>query len=157
MKSYARRLFKFFLFLIVLFFIMLFLLPWLTKGVSFEQSWYIIAGNQKMRIILIALFAYSLIYPLINFGKRDRFVSGSFADNRSAIEEAMEESDYVKKGDDGSTLVYRRKSKFAGILMFGEDRVEIDTTKKPLVFRGPKKDLKRIDIALYAKLLGKKE
>jgi hypothetical protein len=157
MKAYGRRLAKFLLFMIVVFFILLFLLPWLTKGVTFEQTFYIIAGNQRMRMILLLLFVYALIYPLINFGKKDRYISGSFEDNRSSVEQAMQELSYVKEVDDGSRLLYRRKSKLSRILMFGEDRIEIDIKSRPLIIRGPKRDLNRLDRVLDQKLLGKKE
>jgi hypothetical protein len=157
MKAYGRRLAKFLLFMIVVFFILLFLLPWLTRGVTFEQTFYIIAGSQRMRMILLLLFAYALIYPLINFGKKDRYISGSFEDNRSSVEQAMQELSYVKEVDDGSRLLYRRKSKLSRIFMFGEDGIEFDIKSRPLIIRGPKRDLKRLDRVLDEKLLGKKE
>jgi len=137
MKAYGRRLAKFLLFMIVLFFVMLFLLPWLTRGVTFEQTYWVIVGNQGLRMILILLFIYALVYPLINFDKKDRYISGSFEDNRSAVEESMRELGYAKKVDDGSRLLFRRESGFSRFVMFGEDGVEIDIKSKPLIISGP--------------------
>ncbi|MBN2274139.1 MAG: hypothetical protein JXK95_07390 [Bacteroidales bacterium] len=155
MKAYGRRFIKFFLFIIILFFIMLFLIPLLTRGVSFEETYYMITSNQRMRLILILLFAYAFIYPLINYTKKERYITGLFEDNRSAIEEVMEATGYVKLREENAQLIYRRKSKFARIIMMGEDRVEIDSSVKPLIFSGPRRDLKRIDILMDEKLLGK--
>jgi len=156
MKAYGRKLAKFLLFMIIVFFILLFLLPWLTRGVTFDQTFAVIAGNPRMRMILILLFIYALLYPLINYSKRDRYITGSFEDNRSAIEESMQKLGYVKEVDDGSRLLFRRKSKFSRFMMLGEDGVEIDIKSKPIIIRGPRRDLKRVDIVLDEKLLGKK-
>ena len=157
MKAYGRRLIKFLLFMIVVFFIFLFLIPWLTRGVTFEQTFGMIVGNQKMRMILLLLFAYALIYPFLNFGKKERYITGTFEDNRSSVEEAMQQLNYVKEVDDGSRLIYRRKTKFSRIMLFGEDGIEIDIKSKPLVISGPKRDLRRVDAVLDVKLLGKKD
>jgi hypothetical protein len=93
------------------------------------------------------------LYPLINFGKKDRHINGSFAENRPAIEKTMEELGYEKIDHEGSSLVYRKRIAFARIMLLGEDRVEIETNGNPLIFKGPNRDLKRIDRMLDAKLL----
>jgi hypothetical protein len=156
MKAYARRLSKFLVFLVALFFIMLFLLPWLTRGISFEQTYNILLFSKKMRMVLSILFVYAFVYPLINFGRKDRYISGTFEDNRVVFEKVMEKLDYIKKSEEASLLVFRRKSAFPRIIMWGEDRVEIDIARKPILLSGPKKDLKRIEMALDIELLGKK-
>jgi hypothetical protein len=153
MKPYLRRLIKFLLFLIVLFFLLLFALPWITKGASFGQSFTDFTGNPRIRILLILIFIYTLLYPLLNFGKKDRHLNGSFSDNRPAIEKTMKELGYEKKAEEYSTLVYRKKTAIARVMMLGEDRVEIEARENPLIFNGPKRDLKRIDRMLDTKLL----
>ena len=155
MKAYIRRLAKFLLFMIVIILILLFLLPWLTRGVSFEQTFHIMAVSQRLKMILLLLIVYALIYPIINYGKKDRHISGRFEDNRSDLEEAMQELGYVKEIDDGSRLLFRRKSKISRTIMLGEDGIEIDIKSKPLVLKGPRRDLKRVDVMLDAKFLGK--
>jgi hypothetical protein len=155
MKAYTRRFLKFFLFLLVIFFIMLFLLPWISKGISFEQTFNILTGNEKMRIILIAVIAYSFVYPIINYGKKTRHLNGSFSDNSEKIEKAMAELNYVKQSENESSLVFRKSSTFARLIIWGEDKVEIDIASKPIVLSGPKRELRRIDLALDAKLLEK--
>ncbi|MBN1415768.1 MAG: hypothetical protein JW973_11760 [Bacteroidales bacterium] len=156
MKSYSRRLIKFLLFVIVVFFVLLFLWPLLSKGVSLEETYHSIVINQRMVMILVILLAYCFLYPLINFGKKERYISGNFADNRSIFEETMQEAGYLKKAEDGSALVYKKKSVFSRIMMLGEDTVEIDTKANPLIIDGPKRDLRKIDALLDSKLLKEK-
>ena len=153
MNSYLRRFVKFFLFLVMFIFLLLIVLPRITRGESFEQSLADLYGNGRIRILLILVFLYTLIYPYLNFGKKDRPIKGSFAGNRPVIEKTMEELGYVKKTEEGSRLVFRKRIAFSRIMMLGEDRVEIETNGNPLIFEGPKRDLKRIETELDLKLL----
>ncbi len=155
MKAYARRLAKFLLLIVVIFFVFMFLIPWLSRGVTFDQTFGVLTASPRMKMVLLFLLLYVLIYPVLNYVRKERYITGRFEDNRPAIEEAMQELGFVKEVDDGSRLVFRRKSKYSRTVMLGEDAVEIDVKSKPLVLKGPRRDIKRVDMALDAKLLGK--
>jgi hypothetical protein len=154
MNTYFRRFLKFFLFMVALLFVMLFLFPLIRRGISFEQTYHVIAGDKKMLLVLVIIFIYGFLYPVLSFGKKERHINGSFADNRDTIEHALENLDYIKQKETESVIRYKRKSIVTRILMFGEDGIELNIHTKPLVFSGPRRDLQRIDRALDAVLLG---
>jgi len=155
MKAYSRRFVKFLIFIVVLFFLLLFVYPWIKSGNTFRDTFYALSGSKNIRIVLILVIIYAFLYPLINFRKKDRYINGTFEDNREDIEKTMEALNYIKLSEDDEKIVYKRKSRFARIVMLGEDTIEIFKSVKPLVFSGPLRDLKRIDAVLDSKLLGK--
>ncbi len=155
MQTYIRRLVKFLLFILIIFFIILFVYPWLKSGQTFRDTFEVLAGSKNIRLVLLFVIIYALLYPLINFRKKERYINGTFDDNREDIEKTMEALNYTKITEDNEKIVYKRKSRFARVVMLGEDAIEICKSVKPIIFSGPLRDLKRIDALLDSKLLGK--
>lgn len=155
MKDYTRRFVKFLLFILVLFFLLLFVYPWLKSGIPFRDTFEALSGSKNIRLVVILVIIYAFLYPLINFRKKERYINGTFEDNREDIEKSMEALNYSKLSEDEEKMVYKRKSLFARVVMLGEDTIEIFKSVKPIIFSGPLRDLKRIDAVLDSKLLGK--
>jgi hypothetical protein len=155
MKAYTRRFVKFLLLIVILFFLILFVYPWIKTGNTFRDTFNALSGSKNISLVVMLVIIYAFLYPLINFRKKDRYINGTFEDNREDIEKSMEVLNYIKLSEDDKKIVYKRKSLFARIVMLGEDTIEIYKSVKPVVFSGPLRDLKRIDAVLDSKLLGK--
>lgn len=99
--------------------------------------------------ILIFFLAYSFVYPLIGYGKRELALGGELETRRQEIANLLAEMNFVpvyKEAMEGefNVLKFQNKSAFIRALRMGEDKVTF-TQKDGLVeVEGQRKDIMRV-------------
>ena len=150
MKKYLIRVVKYVVYFAVLLGIVTALME-MTKPEPFKAF-----SLEVVRLYLIMGIGFSIIFPLISFGKREIYLNRSFAEDRDQIEKIMDAIGFVKVSEDGSTLVYRYKSGIKKFFMLHEDAVTINSTDNPLVVTGPLKEIRRMQL-MFEQYLEKSE
>ena len=107
----------------------------------------------RLRLFLIILIVYLFIYPLILYGKKERYINGSFKDNRDGFIRAFEEQNYVLTKERDTILEFRKKSGYRRIISLAQDKVEVDYSGNPVIIEGLRNELSRIDKSLDMILL----
>lgn len=152
MLKYLVRLARYLLLLLIMIVILL-VISYLRSGGGMTELKEVFLGSERLRIILFVVLAYSLIYPLLVFGKKERYINGKFSDNRDGFIKAFAEQDYILAKEKDTILEFRKKSGFSRILLMGQDRIEVDFSDNPVIMEGLKKELRRMDAALDMNLL----
>ena len=150
MKKYLIRVVKYVVYFAVLLGIVTVLME-LTKPEPFKTF-----SLEVVRLYLIMGVGFSVIFPLISFGKREIHLNRSFAEDRHQIEKIMDAIGFVKVSEEGSTLVYRYKSGMKKFFMLHEDAVTINSTDNPLIVTGPLKEIRRMKL-MFEQYLEKSE
>lgn len=145
MNNYIRRTAKFILYLAVIFFIVLFIVPKISGGKAPKITLTDILRNQRMVLFLGLILSYTLVYPLVAFVNLKRHLNGTFEDNRTVIEKAFEILNYIKILDTPDKIIYRRKSQFSRFIQWYEDGITIFPHENPVVFSGMRKPVKQVD------------
>ena len=145
MNDYIRRTAKFIFYMVIIFFIVLYVFPLITGGITPKVTFTEIMRNQKFVILMAVLLAYSFVYPLIAFTNLKRHLNGSFAENRDVFEKAFDTLQYIKTEETPEKIVYRRKSQFARFVQWYEDSVVIFPNENPVIISGMRKAVTRID------------
>ncbi len=154
LKDYFRRLFKYLLFLFVILGIVF--LPASIKGsLRFSELVNFVFESERVKLLLIITFAYSFVYPVLVFGKKKRYFNGKFSDNKEIFFKTFEKLNYIQLEESENRLVFRKKYIFTRIMTIGEDKIDVDISSDPAIFRGMRKELNRIDKALDKNLLEK--
>lgn len=154
MLKYLVRLARYLLLLLIMIIILL-LISYLRRGGGITELKEVFLGSERLRIILFVVLAYSLIYPLLVFGKKERYINGKFSDNRNGFFKAFAEQDYILTKEKETTLEFRKKPGFNRILLMGQDRIEVDFSDNPVIIEGLRKELRRLDASLDMNLLKK--
>jgi len=144
MKDYFRREIKFLIYIVIVFFIVLVIVP-LLGGQKPAYSLDQLIHDRRMMMFLILIFAYSLVYPVIAFTTIKRYLNGNYSDNREHFEKAFEALGFEKAVDTSESVVYRKKSRLTRFLQWGEDQVVINPTDNPVTISGLRKNVKRLD------------
>ncbi|MBN2212668.1 MAG: hypothetical protein JW723_00360 [Bacteroidales bacterium] len=154
MLKYLVRLARYLLLLLIMTAILL-VISYLTGGGGVTELKEVFLGSERLRIILFVVLAYSLIYPLLVFGKKERYINGRFSDNHDGFIKAFAEQDYILTKEKDTVLEFRKKSGFSRIMLMGQDRIEVDYSDNPVIMEGLKKELRRLDASLDINLLQK--
>jgi hypothetical protein len=154
MLKYLVRLARYLLLLLIMIIILLFI-SYLRSGGGMTELKEVFLGSERLRIILFVVLVYSLIYPLLVFGKKERYINGKFSDNRDGFIKAFTEQDYILTKEKDTMLVFRKKSGFSRILLMGQDRIEVDFSDNPVIMEGLRKELRRLDASFDMNLLQK--
>jgi hypothetical protein len=154
MQKYFGRLARYFLLLLAMIIILL-VIAYLRRGDGITELKEAFLGSRRIRLLIFVVFGYSLIYPLLVFGKRERYINGKFSDNRDGFLKAFAEQDYVLTKEKNSTIEFRKKSGFSRIMSLGQDKIEVDFTGNPVIIDGLRKELRRLDTSLDMNLLKK--
>ncbi len=154
MLKYLVRLARYLFFLFIMMIILL-LISYLNRGGGITELKDVFLGSERLRIILFVVLAYSLIYPLLVFGKKERYINGKFSDNRDGFIKAFAEQDYILTKEKDTILEFRKKSGFSRILLMGQDRIDVDYSDNRVIMEGLRKELRRLDASLDMNLLKK--
>ncbi len=155
MMKYLIRLGRYLIILLILIFFLI-VLTNIGKQISFQEIISALLENNRIRIFLIIAGIYALIYPVLVFGKTERYMNGSFEKNRDGLLKSFEEQKYVMTKETGTKLEFRKKSGFSRIMSFGQDKIDIDISGNPIIIDGLRKELRRLDVSLDMNLLQKK-
>ncbi|MFA6677426.1 MAG: hypothetical protein WCS34_07525 [Bacteroidales bacterium] len=145
--KYIIRSLKFFLKILVLLCIIIFVMTIFTPDVSFSDTF---SNNGKLFSegslpkMLAFLILCSAIYPALTYVKKEIFIDGSYDDFKDVINEVFELSEYVFVSDNGDSVTYRKKSKFARFNRLYEDQITLTKGESPLFLSGLRKDLMMI-------------
>jgi len=140
MKKYIIRVAKY----LVYFFVLLGTMVLIMESMKPEAFKDFDPGMVKMYLLIGV--AFSVIFPLIGFGKRNIHLNRSFADDRAQIEKIMDAIGFVKESEEGSILSYRYRKGVKKVFMLYEDRVTIDGSDNPIVVTGPLKEIRRMKL-----------
>ncbi len=151
MRKYFSRLIRYFL-LLMLMIIILLVIAYLRSGNGFAELKEAFISSSRIRLFLFVVVAYSLVYPLLVFGKRERYIDGKFSDNREGFIKAFSEQDYILTSEKDTILVFRKKSGFSRIMSLGQDKIEVDISENPVIIDGLRKELRRLDASLEMNL-----
>jgi hypothetical protein len=152
MKKYFARLMRYMLLLLIMIVILL-LIAFLRRGGGINELKEAFLGSERLRVFLFVVVAYSLIYPLLVFGKKERYINGKFSDNRYGFIKAFAEQNYVLTKERGTKLQFRKKSGFSRFMSLGQDKIEVDISDNPVIIDGLRKELRRLDVSLDMNLL----
>ena len=152
MKDYLRRLIKYVGFVIIII-SLLFLRPLLRGNIQFGDLGRLVQENSRMQLFFIIFIAYSFVYPLLVYGKKERYINGKFDDNKEGFIKSFGEFNYTLAEEKNNSLIFRKKSIMSRIMTMGEDRVEVNYTNNPVILKGIRKDLARLDRILDVNLL----
>lgn len=152
MQKYFSRLVRYFL-LLVLMIIILLVIAYLRRGDGITELKEAFLNSRRIRLFLFVVIAYSLIYPLLVFGKRERYINGKFRDNRDRFIKAFAEQNYVPTKEKDTILEFRKKSGFSRMMSLGQDKIEVDFSGNPVIIDGLRKELRRLDTSLDMNLL----
>ena len=154
MKNYLVRLGRYLFILLILVFILI-IVTNLGKQISYKDIFRSLLGTSRIRIFLIIAGAYALIYPFLVFGKKERYLNGSFEKNRTGLLKAFEEQNYVLAKESETKLEFRKKSGFSKFMLFGQDKIEVDISGNPIIIDGLRKELQRLNVSLDMNLLNR--
>ena len=145
MKDYIRRSAKFILYIVLIFFVVLGLYPLMKYGKPLSDSLRDLLNNSRFTTMFGILIVYGMVYPMIAFVKIKRHLNGSFEQNRDKIERAFEKLEYVKTEDIPGKVAFRKKSQFARIVQWHEDKITLYTDENPVIISGFRKRVIRVD------------
>jgi hypothetical protein len=145
MNDYIRRSAKFILYIVLIFFIVLGLYPLMKYGKPLSDSMRDLLNNSRFTTMFGILMVYGLLYPMIAFVKIKRHLNGSFEQNRDKIERAFEKLEYIKVEDVPGKVVFRKKSQFARLVQWHEDKITLYTSENPVIISGFRKRVIRVD------------
>lgn len=152
MQKYFGRLARYFLLLLAMIIILL-VIAYLRRGDGITELKEAFLSSKRIRLLLFVVVAYSLIYPLLVFGKRERYINGKFRDNRDRFIKAFAEQNYVPTKEKDTILEFRKKSGFSRMMSLGQDKIEVDFSDNPVIIDGLRKELRRLDTSLDMNLL----
>jgi preprotein translocase subunit SecG len=152
MKKYLSRLARYLLLLMFMIIILL-AITFLRSGDGITELKEVFMKSERIRLFLIVVVAYSLIYPVLVFGKKERYINGKFSDNRDGIIKAFAEQNYILTREKETILEFRKKSGFSRIMSLGQDKIEVNYTDNPVIIEGLRKELRRLDGSLDMNLL----
>ncbi len=144
MKDYLRRATKFFIYVVVILLLAFVIVP-LIRGEAIAAGWERIVNDRTNLLIILFFAAYSLIYPLLGYGKIKRHLNGNYADNSEHFEKAFEAMGYIKTATRDDRIVYRRKSGLSRFMEMYEDGIEVFTGEDPVIISGLRKRITRIN------------
>lgn len=154
MKKYFIRLSRYLLLLLIL--ILIVLIPKIAGGkLDFRDAVGALFTSDRTRLLLIIAALYSFVYPLLVFGKKERYINGKFTANREGFLKAFAEQDYFLSKEAENKLEFRKKSGFNRAMSFGQDKLEVDISGNPVIIDGLKKELRKLDVSLDMNLLRK--
>jgi hypothetical protein len=133
--------------------VILLIIAFLRRGGGINELKEAFLGSERIRVFLFVVVAYSLIYPLLVFGKKERYINGKFSDNRDGFIKAFAEQNYVLTRERGTKLEFRKKSGFSRFISLGQDKIEVDISDNPVIIDGLRKELRRLDVSLDMNLL----
>ncbi len=152
MKKYLNRLVKYLVLLLIMIVILL-TIAFLRRGDGITELKEVFISSPRLKLFLVVVVAYSLIYPLLVFGKRERYINGRFSENRDGFIRAFAEQNYIPTKEKDMTLEFRKKSGFSRMMSLGQDKIEVDYSGNPVIIDGLRKELRRLDISLDMNLL----
>jgi preprotein translocase subunit SecG len=152
MKKYLSRLARYLLLLMFMIIILL-AITFLRSGDGITELKEVFMKSERIRLFLIVVVAYSLIYPVLVFGKKERYINGKFSDNRDGFIKAFAEQNYILTREKETILEFRKKSGFSRIMSLGQDKIEVNYTNNPVIIEGLRKELRRLDGSLDMNLL----
>jgi preprotein translocase subunit SecG len=152
MKKYLSRLARYLLLLMFMIIILL-AITFLRSGDGITELKEVFMKSERIRLFLIVVVAYSLIYPVLVFGKKERYINGKFSDNRDGFIKAFAEQNYILTREKETILEFRKKSGFSRIMSLGQDKIEVNYTDNPVIIEGLRKELRRLDGSLDMNLL----
>jgi preprotein translocase subunit SecG len=152
MKKYLSRLARYLLLLMFMIIILL-AITFLRSGDGIAELKEVFMKSERIRLFLIVVVAYSLIYPVLVFGKKERYINGKFSDNRDGFIKAFAEQNYILTREKETILEFRKKSGFSRIMSLGQDKIEVNYTNNPVIIEGLRKELRRLDGSLDMNLL----
>ena len=152
MRKYLSRLIKYLMLLMAMIIILL-AIAFLRRGDGINELKEAFLSSNRIRLFLFVVIAYSLIYPFLVFGKRERYINGKFSDNRDGFIKAFAEQDYILTKERDTILEFRKRSGFSRIMSLGQDKIEIDISENPVIIDGLRKELRRLDTSLDMNLL----
>ncbi|MBN2612576.1 MAG: hypothetical protein JXB00_13555 [Bacteroidales bacterium] len=154
MKNYFIRLGRYLL-LLVLLMVVVIVPTVINRKVDFADAVNTIFSNDRTRLVLLVAVIYSFFYPLLVFGKKERYINGKFESNREGFLKAFDEQGYKLRKESGNMLGFRKKSGFTRVMSMGQDKIEADISGNPVIIDGLKKELRRLDVSLDMNLLRK--
>jgi len=152
MQKYFGRLVRYLLLLLIMI-IILMAISYLRSGDGVTELKEAFLGSKRIRLFLFVVIAYSLIYPLLVFGKKERYINGKFSDNRDGFIKAFAEQNYIPTKEKDTILEFRKKSGFSRIMSLGQDKIEVNFSGNPVIIDGFRKELRRLDTSLDMNLL----
>ena len=109
MKDYFRRIAKYVGFILII--IVLLLSPQLLSGNTRAGDFFnLILANRRLQLFLIIFIAYSFVYPLMIYDKKERYINGSFSDNKEGFIKSFAEFNFKLSAEEEKKLVFRKKS-----------------------------------------------
>jgi len=128
--------------------VILLVITFLRRGDGIAELKEAFMSSGRLRLFFIVVVAYSLIYPLLVFGKKERYINGKFSDNRDGFIKAFAEQNYIPTKEKEARLEFRKKSGFSRMMSLGQDKIEVDFSDNPVIIDGLRKELRRLDISL---------
>ena len=148
--KYLVRAIKYFAYLAIFLFLVIFLLSAFgVVGSSLDDIFR--DGLQSVWKILGIMAVFAIIYPRLGFGTRNALVPGAYEEIRSGVVDVMHDRGYVLEDETGENLKFRLQSPVMRLFRMLEDRVIFTRTATGFELEGPTKDLVRIVSALESK------
>ncbi|MBN2350786.1 MAG: hypothetical protein JXJ22_18250 [Bacteroidales bacterium] len=155
MKQYFRRMLKSLTASIILIGVLLLMVPIITEHRAFNEVFAELISTGRYTLLVALLLIFSFSYPILGFGKKVRYINGSFVKNRQEIEMAFDDLNYLLESEEENTLVFRKKNILLRFIYYWEDKIEVDTKNNPLIISGVRKELRKLDQLLDKHLLSK--
>ena len=141
---YLIRVFKYFIWFIIILAIMLAILVALGEAEFNLQSLFR-NGNDSLWQIAILFFVLALIYPLTGFRKLETVVPGEYPEARNIVIKHMESRGYRLESEEGETMTFKLNSKVGALFKMFEDRITFE--KEPGGFRVERRRIQNRDHA----------
>ncbi len=139
--KYLIRSIKYLVFIVIMFTLTITIFFYLSPNKQ-EDLTILDMFQHNSNQLVIFFVAFSAIYPLIGYGKKQIFVS-NFVQNKEAIIEIFTNANFVIDKQTDTLLVFKLKNPLMRLLRTFEDRVTIDFSENPVLIEGLRKDVFR--------------
>lgn len=93
--------------------------------------------------ILLFFVAFSGVYPLVGFSKRDIYTNGNFNDKKKEVIDLFQNANFLLKEETPTSFTFILRNKFLRILRLYEDAITVDFSSNPATISGLRKDVLR--------------
>lgn len=92
--------------------------------------------------VLVFFVAFSAIYPLLGFTKKEIYVT-NIPDKKREIIELFKNANFIPVQEDATQMAFRHKNAFLRLMRMNEDTITVNFSGNPVIIDGLRKDVLR--------------
>ncbi len=154
MNRYPIRAIKYFIWLLLLFIVVFIIMNITnTSQVRGLEGFTQMMVSRKGPMLIFAILALSLLYPLVGFMKRE--IKGNI--EKENIVQVMKDLGYNLRNYKGESMVFTARNPMRKLSMYFEDRIEIICNEQGITIDGIRKEVFKVEYRLTKFLLSKED